>query len=84
MKITLLENDFYKTTDLALAGALYVCGYHIEALDRTDPARVVFLIRREENLDDIVRLFLTHELQLDPLAYFNALKELKTRLYNGD
>jgi len=81
MKI-LEENDFYKTTDLALAGAIYVCGYPLEAMDRHDPSRVVFVFRRNEFLDDVVRLFLTHELKIEPLSYFNALKEIKTRLYN--
>jgi hypothetical protein len=83
MKI-LKENDFYKTTDLALCGVLYIYGYNLEALDRQDPQRVVFLIKRESGLDDVVKLALTHELRVDPLAYFNALKEIKTRLYNSE
>lgn len=74
----------YKTNDLALCAALYVCGYPIEEIDRENPSRAIFCIPRNEYLDDIVRLFLTHELRVDPLAYFNAIKEIKTRLYNGD
>jgi hypothetical protein len=78
----LKENDFYKTTDLALAGVLYVSGYPIEAMDRHNPSRTVFIFKRNEFTDDIVRLFLTHGAKVDPLTYFNALKEIKTQLYN--
>lgn len=72
----------YRTSDLALCAALYVNGYLIEAIDREDPSRVVFYFPRNEYLDDVVRLFLTHQLKVDPLAYFNALREIKTRIRN--
>lgn len=79
---TLRENDFYSSTDLALAGALYASGYPLEALDRQDPSRVVFYFPRNKYLDDIVRLYLCHELKIDAQTYFYALKELKNRIYN--
>lgn len=79
---TIKENEFYRTTDLSLSTALCVCGYQIEVMDRSDPSRVVFIFRRNEFLDDVVRLFLAHELKVDAGTYFNALKNIKTRLYN--
>lgn len=76
------KNNFYKTSDLSLAGALFVCGYPLEALDRHDPSRVIFVFKKNEFLDEVVRMFFLHELKVDPLAYFNALKEIKTRIHN--
>lgn len=79
---TVKESEFYRTTDLSLSAALFVCGYPLEALDRHDPSRVVFIFKRNEFLDDVVKLFLTHELKVDAGTYFNALKEIKGRIYN--
>jgi len=82
MQELLQEKDFLKSSDLALCAALCCCGYQVEAVDRQNPAKVFFLIKRDERLDDLIHLYFTHQLQVEPLSFFNFLKEIKTRIYN--
>ncbi|MDO8569476.1 MAG: hypothetical protein Q7R89_01700 [bacterium] len=77
------ENDYFQSADLSLVAALMSFGYSIETIDRTDGSRAIFLIARDKFLDEKVQAFWAHTLTVDPLAYFNCLKEAKTRLYNS-
>ena len=84
MKQTYLkELNFYRTSDMALCSALCCCGYQIEAVNRQKPEKIVFLIKRDDQLDNLIKSYFTHELKVDPLSYFNYLKEIKTRIYNA-
>jgi hypothetical protein len=74
------ENDFFQSSDLSLVAALCCFGAVIESVDRSAP-RAIFYIRREKGLDALVEAFFAHTLQVDPLLYFNCLREAKTRLY---
>ena len=77
-------NEYFESSDLSLVAALLSCGAKIEAVERNNGPRATFCIRREKGLDELVQAFLTHSMQVDPLAYFNALKEAKSRLYGSD
>ncbi len=77
------ENVLFKTSDLPLASALRCMGAVVEAVDRQDPSRAVFNFRREKGLDGLVQAFWAHELKVDPIAYFAAIKELKAFLYSA-
>ena len=80
MKI-IKENDFFKTTDIAIATTLYCYGYRLDAIDKTNPSRANFIFERDVHLDDIVQSFWAHSLKVDPLVFFSELKQIKTRLY---
>jgi len=73
-------NDYYATSDLALAAALSL-HYPIEALDRQNPHKAQFLFKRDENLNQFIESYWKGELKVNPVAYFNQLKTIKTRLY---
>ena len=78
----LQEKDYFKTSDIALCSALCCCGYQVEAIDRQNPSKAIFLIKRDERLDSLIQLYFTHQLKVEPLSFFNFLKEIKTRIYN--
>lgn len=82
----LTEKDYYKTSDICLCSALCCYGYTIEAIERQESSsRASFLIKRDEQLDGLIKLYFTHQLKVEPLSFFNCLKEIKTRIYNiGD
>ena len=73
-------NDYYSTTDLALAAAISL-QFPIEAVDKTNPHKALFLFKRDEHLDQLIEIFWKKELRVDPLTYFNQLKTIKSRLY---
>lgn len=82
MEEILKENDFYKSSDLSLIATTQLFGYPIEALDRENPNKIQFVIKRDENLDKLLQAFWSRSLSVEPLAYFESLKFVKSRIYN--
>jgi hypothetical protein len=76
------ENDFFTSTDIALISAALCCGYRIDEVDRSNPARVALIIRRDNGLNELIKRYFAHQLKVDPLAYFHALKEVKSLIYH--
>jgi hypothetical protein len=73
-------NDYYQTTDLSLSAVLSLF-FPLWAIDRKDPAKVKFLFNRDEKLDEIVGAYWRGELKVEPLSYFNAIKNIKSRIH---
>lgn len=73
-------NDYYSTPDLALAAAISLW-YPIEAIDKANPSKALFLFKRDESLNQLIETFWKQELRIEPQAYFNQLKVIKSRLY---
>lgn len=78
---TLPTNEMYQTADMACAAALSLF-FPIEAVDRTSGRRVFFIFERSEKLDQFVQMFWRGEVQVEPRAYFDGIKAIKTRLYD--
>lgn len=82
MKKTSEENAYFKSSDLALCATLCTHGYNIENIDRQNPKKIVFIIKKDKRLDNLIQKYWTHQLKVEPLSFFNFLKEIKTRIYN--
>ena len=83
MEEILEEKDYYKSSDISLISAICCYGYQVEALDKQNPLKVLFLIKRDSGLDDLIKQYFTHQLKVEPASFFNHLKEIKTRIYNA-
>ncbi len=81
MNEILKEHDFFKSSDLSLIAAMQLYGYQIEAMDRGNSDKIVFIIKHDGNLDELTRAFWSRSLQVEPLAYFESLKNIKARIY---
>jgi len=81
MKKILKEGDFFNSSHLSLVATLQLYGYPIEALDRENPNKIQFVIKRDGNLDEIIQAFWSRSLVVEPLAYFESLKNIKSRIY---
>lgn len=79
---TLKQNDYFQSSEIALCAALCFHGYHIDSVDKKNPSKAIFLIKRDKQLDDLIQKYWTHQLQVEPMSYFNFLKELKARIYS--
>lgn len=82
MNKLLPENSYYNTSDISLCAALCCYGYQIEAIDKQNPSKAIFVIPRDSRLDGLIQYYFTHQLTVEPLAFFGFLKEIKTRIYN--
>lgn len=76
------ENEIYRTSDFSQAIALYCLDFVLEAVDKTTPNRCGFLFKRTCELDRAIEWFWKRELRIEPQAYFQASKVLRTRLHD--
>ena len=84
MKTELLkENDFFGTSDMTMHVTLRCYGYSTEAIDRSEVGKAMFYVKRNRELDELIRRYFAHELQVDPLEFAATQKEIKTQLYHA-
>ncbi|MDD4178862.1 MAG: DUF5659 domain-containing protein [Candidatus Margulisbacteria bacterium] len=82
MKQSLQDKDHFKTSDISLCSALCCYGYRIEAINRDNPSKAIFCIKKDDRLDGLIKLYFAHRTKVDPISFFNYLKEIKTQIYN--
>lgn len=75
------KNTYFKTSDLGLVAALQIFGYPIETMDRSNPAKIIFVIAGDKMMDDLIQKFWSKNLEVDALSYFESLKNIKSRIY---
>jgi hypothetical protein len=80
--MNMINEKYYHTTDLGLTAALTIF-YKIHKMDKSDPQKVVFIFIKDKDFDLYVERFYRGELKEDLQQYFQHLKMLKNRIYNG-
>lgn len=75
-----ITNEYYSTSDLGCVTAISLF-YAIWAIDKSNPQKAEFQFKRESGLDELVQKYWSNTLLVSPLAYFQALKTIKSRLY---
>jgi hypothetical protein len=80
LRITSNQKAIYQTSDLACAAAISLF-VQLEDVDKSDPRRAQFIFTRTPELEDIVAEFQKRQMSVEPRAYFDQIKALKTRLY---
>jgi hypothetical protein len=75
----LVTDDYYSTSDLALATAISLF-YPIDLIDHRNPQKAEFLFKRSNQIDKLVESFFRGEMRVSPQAYFFQLRSIKTRL----
>lgn len=76
-----MKNDFFETSDMALCVSLCAIGFILDCIDKTTPSRAIFVIQRQEGLDEAVQRYWSHNLTIDPLILFATQRDVKSRLY---
>lgn len=76
-----LQNTF-ELADLGAAAALTTRGFQLLALEPTNGQRVVFVFQNESGIGETVERYWSGMLSVDALAYFAAVKLLKSRLHS--
>ena len=74
------KDDYFRTADLALAAAINL-SQPLETLDRSDPRKVLFIFPNNKQTENIIDSYWKRQLEIEPLSYFNSLRNLKARLY---
>lgn len=79
--MTNIKNNYYESSDLALSATISLW-YPVEGIDRSDSHKAVFFFKHDSGLDQLLESYWRGELKVEPQAYFNAIKAIKSRLYN--
>ncbi len=74
--------QYFKTSDLLITSYLIYSGYTLEQIDRANKSKAVFCVLRDKNIDQIIEDYWQKKLLVEPIAFFNTIKEIKSRLYN--
>jgi len=74
--------EMYETSDLQTASFLYGTGHKLDCIDRTTN-RAVFCFKRQKGTDFLLESFHRRHEFVEPNSYFESIKYLKNRLYNG-
>lgn len=82
MEEALKENDFIKNSDFLICNTLVYFDHVIETIDKSDISRCVFVIKRENNTDEILEKFHKGLLLVEPKRFQAISKEIKSRIYN--
>lgn len=77
----MINDNYYKTSDLALAASLSLYS-PVNTIDSTDSKRIIFIFKQSQELDQLVDMYWRGEMKVDPQQYFNQLKVIKSRIYS--
>jgi len=77
------STKFYRTSDLGCSAALVSVGFNLTTLDRTNPSRALFVFVVSAELQASIAAYWEGQLKVDAKGYFESLRWLKSRLYNG-
>jgi hypothetical protein len=73
-------DTYFKTSELALVSFLRTQGYSIEHTERFGK-QVIFYVEEDNKLKQLIKDFWSHSLMVEPLAFFNSIKETKSFIY---
>jgi hypothetical protein len=74
------DRSKFITSDLSLAATISLW-FPIDLIDKTNPGKVLFLFKREFELDKLLEGYWRGELRVEPKMYFASLRSIKSRLY---
>lgn len=74
------DEKIYKTSDLGVGAAWLASGAFLHHLEPIDERRVSFVFHGT-GLDEIEKCYWQRNMKLDALSHFDAIKQLKNRLY---
>lgn len=82
MNINSTDTHIFKCKDLALAGTLYLW-FPLLDLDISNVKQVYFCFQDSKDLRDTVNSYWNGSLLIEPKSYFQSIKLLKSRIYQG-
>lgn len=82
MKKNPSEKDLIKYSDFLICNVLLYFEHTLEAVDRTDTSRCIFIIKRENKTEEILEKFHKGLLLVEPKRFQAISKEIKSRIYN--
>lgn len=85
MTTRMIKNKrIWKTADLALAAALFLSRPLMDVERQPDSRRAFFVFEQNKQLDKLMADYWQGRLKVEPRAYFEAMRAIKSRLYGEE
>jgi len=75
------ERETFKSSDLAIVAFLYLSGHSLIEVEGARSGRSVFVFRDSPSLAGDLGDFWEKNARVEPQEYFDAIKKMKTRIY---
>lgn len=73
--------NFYHCTDIEIAATLVAKGFFLASINKISETKATFIFRKEANIQAAVDAFWSNKIEVYPLDFANARKNLKSRIY---
>lgn len=77
------DQVYFTSYELCLGATLIALGIPLDSIDKSSPKRVAFIFKRSPEMDHAVQAFWSKELRLEPNAFWESIRFLKSRIYGG-
>lgn len=74
------KKEIYKSSDMALVTTVSLF-FPIVTIDKINPRKVEFNFYKTIELLDFINKYWNNEIVVNPIEYFNQIKNVKRRLY---
>ena len=75
---------FFCSHDIGLIGYLLSKNFELVGLDKTVRNKVLFNIKRRDDLDLEIKKYWDFKSSVDAQSYFNQIKRLKNQIFSSD
>ena len=75
------KDYYYQTSDIALATTISL-SFPLVRITPQSNSKSIFVFERSKELEKLIEDYWSGILKIEPKAYFNQLKTIKTRLYS--
>ena len=80
--IPLDDHEHYAyISDIEIAATLVAKGFTLASIDKISETKATFIFRKERDIEDVVDGFWSNRIEVYPLEFANARKNLKSRIY---
>jgi len=76
------ENYFY-STDLGLVASLKSVNFELVSMDKENPNRALFIIKKEEDIEERINEYFSGQLMVPARVLFENIKLLKSMIHNS-
>lgn len=83
IKKRLRDQEVFQSHELSLIATLIARGFPLLAVDKSNPKKAIFKFSNSTELSQAVKEYWDDTATVSPKKYFYALREAKSRLYQG-
>ena len=76
------NQEYLISSDLHLISTICCFGYKVERCDKSNPNQSLFYVKKDSELDQLMRDYFARKLSVEPLMLASQIKSLKSYLFH--